>query len=100
MGFQMLGAANHIRSEAILFLIFGAFAMFLWLAFIFRSSLTSGKKIDFDLKDPFEVEYAKRYIDAERKINSSISFLRWVILACGVALLLVSAILFLISAFD
>jgi hypothetical protein len=63
--------ANQLKGNAESFLILGCFLIFLGIAIAFRMGITGKAPLKYDEKDPFEVEYAKHFIAADRKYQSS-----------------------------
>jgi hypothetical protein len=60
-------------------------------------NITGKTPLEYDEKDPFEVEYAKKFIAADRKYQSSFKWAPRVMFALGAISLVVALAYFLAS---
>ena len=94
---MLISTANQLKGNAESFLFLGCFLVFLGIAIAFRVSITGKTPLEYDEKDPFEVEYAKRFIAADRKFQSSFKWAPRVMFSLGASSLVVALVYYLAS---
>lgn len=94
---MIISTANQQNGYAESFLILGSFLIFLGIVIAFRMGITGKAPLEYDEKDPFEVEYAKKFIAADRKYQSSFKWAPRVMFCLGAISLVVALVYFVVS---
>jgi hypothetical protein len=71
-------------------LFLGFLLIFLGFLFVFRASKSGKNPLEYEEKDPFEVEYAKKLITPIRRFQSSFVWVPRVLFSLGVISLAVA----------
>jgi hypothetical protein len=93
----IISTTNQLNGNAESFLILGCFLIFLGIAIAFRMGITGQAPLEYDEKDTFEVEYAKKFIAADRKYQSSFKWAPRVMFCLGAISLVVALAYFVAS---
>ena len=94
---MLTGTANHLTEDAKTFLILGGFLIFMGLAMAMRLAISGKKPIEYDENDPFEVRFAKRFLEFDRAFISSFKWAPRVLFGLAAISLFISLVYFLAS---
>ena len=80
---MLVATTTYVNGPAGAYLFVGCLLIFLGIAFAFRLSNSGKNPLEYEEKDPFEVEYAKKFITPVQRFQSSFVWVPRVLFSLG-----------------